>query len=192
MATRERNGFGVPGWAVFMTQNLDRPFSVALKSAMEHARERKLPSGPPVSWREVLVMLEDPTRREAFAREHGEPMTQRVHNNARSQHAMSASLPYPRPEIPEGDLGASDDALADGRPVRVERRSAGSAQVTLFFSAIDLEHATHETLTELVTPVLLRLAIPVDAALDAKPGLTLQQDAAKHWIYVMTFGGSRD
>ena len=39
MATRERNGFGVPGWAVFMTQNLDRPFSVALKSAMEHARE---------------------------------------------------------------------------------------------------------------------------------------------------------
>ncbi len=194
-----------PGWAVFMTQNLDRTFSEALSGAMALARERRsLEVGAPVRWREVLRVLDDQELRRQLADQHGDALVERVrgsasHASADEQaspphyHAPDRSDFVPNqlrndPDMPEGDLGACATTLADGRAAVVERWfSEGATLVTLFFSALDLEDATLERLLELTRTILERERVPTDHEAPSSPGVMTRRDGAGRWVFSMTF-----
>lgn len=68
-----------PGWAVFMTQNFDRPYSDALARAMELARARGAAATTGfLSWSELAAALEDPEVWSTLTLEHGEATAKHV------------------------------------------------------------------------------------------------------------------
>lgn len=90
--------------------------------------------------------------------------------------------------LPEGDVGSSDAALADGRPYRVESwYTEGMTLVTCFLSNRDLENASAEQLLEYIQPILERCAVPADKRRLASEDVHVINDASDQPMFSLTF-----
>lgn len=80
----ETNHYG-PGWAVFMTQNMDRPFARALMCAVDLARARQGRGHGHVTWSDLL----DEGVVRQLVNDHGADLARRVQSVVRAQCASA-------------------------------------------------------------------------------------------------------
>jgi hypothetical protein len=90
LSDMDDQGFDTPGWAVFMTQNTDRPFCETLLDAMNRTRvRRELGLDARVSWLDVADALADELVWRALCDVHGEALAIRVKAQANAGHASA-------------------------------------------------------------------------------------------------------
>ncbi len=91
------------------------------------------------------------------------------------------------PVMREGDLGATEGALADGRPYRLESWWwEGHTLITLFFSVLDLEKTSRPELLALIMPVLLAARVPEKHRKLAADTVRVIKDARGNGMYSLT------
>lgn len=90
--------------------------------------------------------------------------------------------------MPEGDLGAREGLLPDGRPYRAEVwYSEGYTYITLFFSALELEDAPPAKLLDLTLGVLEEARVPQDRRRLNDWDVHKVEDASGNIMYSLTF-----
>ncbi len=97
------------------------------------------------------------------------------------------------PFLREGDIGASQGVLPDGRPFQFEGWYAeGITMVTIFFSNLDLEEARAPALLELVSGLLAEAGVleryrRLVQADDPWGSVHTIEDASGNMMYSLTF-----
>ncbi len=90
--------------------------------------------------------------------------------------------------LPEGDLGASEGLLPDGRPYRLEGwYSEGATFVTIFFSTLDLEEAPAPALLELISGLVAEAEVPERYRRLNQSDVHTLEDGSGNIMYSLTF-----
>lgn len=92
------------------------------------------------------------------------------------------------PDISEGERGAFEGVLADGRPFRAEGwYMDGLTLLTYFFSVVDIENSTPDQLMEILAPGLEEARVPLQRRRIAADAVRTINDDSGNAMYSITF-----